>query len=223
MAEVIAGVFSLLAIVALIVGFIGLVKPSVIKQTSRLKAFGKSMLACLVFLIVVGIAAPKYNNKNEEIEKTVVKEELFQGKKELDIESQKTQVALSTSQKRENLQIMESILAEIKKKRSDIQHVVRTQPMRRGESGSVYLAKWNGMTQKWGKDIQANHKEVLGEGMVAPFCSEGAFNTRLAVSELSLIGIGYIHGDASVQEKNLDRDIEDAEKAIAECKANSGY
>ena len=57
MADILAGIFLLLAIITLIAGFIGLIKPSIIKQDSRGKAFGKGMAAFLVLLSTLALAS----------------------------------------------------------------------------------------------------------------------------------------------------------------------
>jgi len=61
----IAILFFLLALVALTAGLLGLIKPSIIKQTSRGKAFGKSMAAFIVFFIAFVIAIPKDDNASD--------------------------------------------------------------------------------------------------------------------------------------------------------------
>ena len=77
MADIIAGVFSLLAMLELMAGFVGLVKPSLIEQDSKGKAFGKCMVAYLAFSVVVIIAIPKDENPKQEVVETVSKEPLI--------------------------------------------------------------------------------------------------------------------------------------------------
>lgn len=126
--------------------------------------------------------------------------------------------ALTKKRKQYTLSKFKEIISHIKNKRNDIQQVRETQPLgRRGESGSIYIAKWNREIQKWDKETNKKYKEILGEGISAPFCPRGAFYTRLSISNLKLLGIGYAFGEAAIQESNLSEDIIAAEKEISLC------
>ena len=75
MAYIVVGIFLLLAIIAFIAGFAGLVKPSLIKQNSRGKAFGIGMVAFSVFFIAAIIATPKGEDAKQEATKTAKNEQ----------------------------------------------------------------------------------------------------------------------------------------------------
>lgn len=132
-----------------------------------------------------------------------------------------TKSDLTNEQKINTLTIFEKIINEVKGRKDEIQHVRATQPLGRGESGSIYLAKWNGRAQRWKKEIEEKYKDVLGAGLKAPFCSQGAFNVRVAIGELPLLGIKYVFRGNLVRfgEENLNRAISNAEKEMQVCKA----
>ena len=98
MADALAGIFLLLAIIAFLAGFVGLVKPSLIRQSSKVKAFGKSMLASLVLFIACIIIIPKNQDVKQEMTITAVSKEksvLPQSEKNIKIQVKDTSFDIS--------------------------------------------------------------------------------------------------------------------------------
>ena len=332
MANAISTILALLIPIVFIAGILGLIKPSIIRQDSRAKAFGKSMGFCFVLLVALIFAIPEDASKGDdsttkgdaiievepsvdEVElnseadlpkdkevlnitfdinhkvdangllsfeattsapdgvklsislkdndgnslgssKAIVKDYSFKsenfsqggnphlagdyilrvsewGKGSLTPDSEKmflpfnykftlepsnaTPNALTDEQKIETLKFFTQIITTIKDKRQEVQDVRNTQPMGRGQSGSIFLANWNSQVQQWEEELTTNRIDVLGTGMTAPYCSTAAFNTSLAMAELKQLGIGYVFGDAKVQESNLAESIANAEKEITVC------
>lgn len=117
--------------------------------------------------------------------------------------------------KENTIKLLTAIIEGIESRKNDIQHVRKTQSMERGESGSIYLAKWNGEVQKWEKGILENYEDLLAQN--ASFCPQGGYNTNLAISALKLLGVAYVFGDSKQEEKQLVTALKGAKNEISAC------
>ncbi|GLS26172.1 hypothetical protein [Marinibactrum halimedae] len=147
-------------------------------------------------------------------------ERLFQPfRYEFDIQSNGVSPpAMTKSQKLSTLDAFDEIINTIKAKRYQIEEVRRRQPTGRGQSGSIFTAKWNGEVQRWRDDSSNKYGDILGSGISAPFCPSGAFHTRTSMTALVLLGVGYVSGKVDVKKKNLERSLSKAEQEIQLCR-----
>ncbi|WP_018294552.1 CvpA family protein [Mariprofundus ferrooxydans] len=109
----------------------------------------------------------------------------------------------------------EKMLLHIKKKAQELEEVTSTQPMGRGESGSLYVAKWNGNARKWSN--KAETKISASPLNKFKHCQDALYKTKMAISDFSLLNLRFVPLDNKVN--SLSKPINSAQLELAKCKA----
>jgi len=109
----------------------------------------------------------------------------------------------------------EKMLLHIKNKAQELEEVTNTQPMGRGESGSLYVAKWNGNARKWAN--KAETKMSASSLNKFDHCQNAIFKTKVAVGDFPLLNFGFVPVANKVN--SLSKSIHSAQLELAKCKA----